>query len=173
MMEWFIYNTNWTCAVWGVCISCVLCNSDHLDLAEFYLVWKWHIIFCVFHNSQAIWPNDRHAWQYLLLQSLTKLGVYWVCAGCNKLATCKAHLGHIEQSASPWEEQKDQDKLGKRKFKNINSFFLYSFFQKNTDFADAKSRCIFFHTSILWNRWDPLQTGGKSDTNSWALLPHL
>lgn len=79
----------------------VLSNSDHLDLTEFYLTWKWHIIFCVFHNSQAIWPKDRHAWQYLLLQNLTKLGVHWVCAGCNKPAMCKAHLGHTEQSASP------------------------------------------------------------------------
>lgn len=105
-------------------------------LMEFYLMmWKWHVIFFYgFHNSQAIWPNDHRAQQELLPHSLTKLGVRWVCAGCNELAMYRAHLGHV---ASPRRSRNTRTSFGKRKFKNRNSKIrIYPF-------ADAKSRYLF------------------------------
>lgn len=76
-----------------------------------------------FQNSQALWPDDRHAPQQLLLHSLTKLGVHWVCAGRNRLAMCKAHLGHIREMHLLGKAETSRQALGKRKFKNINSIF--------------------------------------------------
>lgn len=87
-------------------------------------MWKWQVIFYGFHNSQAIWPNDRHAWQQLLLHSLAKLGVtHWVCAGCNKSAMCRARLGHIERNTPPWKRRNIKISFPKRKFKNIHFIF--------------------------------------------------
>lgn len=78
---------------WGSSAPSGLLNSDQLSqrcvtvLMELYLMQEWCDISYGFHNSQAMWPNNCHAWQQLLLHSLTKLGVhwvgvYWVCVHC-------------------------------------------------------------------------------------------
>lgn len=94
-------------------------NSDQLSqscpqrcmtvLMEFYLIWEWLDISSAFHNSQAMWPNDRHAWQQLLLHSLTKLGVHWVCAGW-KTFNVQSTFRTRWMKCISLERQKHQDK---------------------------------------------------------------
>lgn len=123
-------------------------------LMVFYLMWKWHVIFYGFHNSQAIWPDDHHAQQLLLPHSLTKLGVHWVCAGCNKLAMCRAHLGHTRRHASPWKSRNIRTSFGKKEVQNHKLYFSLQKcaypFSLLTQRAGWGVFFIFF-LFILWN----------------------
>lgn len=94
--------------------------SEMRDSANGVLLMREWLGICYgFHNSQAMWPKDRHAWQQLLLHSLTKLGVHWVCVGfrtCNVQCTFRIHwikCISLERQTS----------FGKKKFKNTNSNF--------------------------------------------------
>lgn len=82
-----------------------ICGSANWVLFNAGMTWHFW-----FHNSQAMWPNDRHAWQQLLLQSLTKLGVHWVCVGCKTSNMQYAFRTHWMKCSS-LERRKHQDKL--------------------------------------------------------------
>lgn len=106
------------------------CLSDQLSqncpqrcvrvLMDFYLMRD--DISYGFHNSQAMWPKDHHAWQHLLLHSLTKLGVHWVCVDCKTCNVQCRFRTHWVKCIS-LERQKHQEKLWEKKFKNTHSNF--------------------------------------------------
>lgn len=113
---------------WGPCSA--LPHSDQLSqncpqrcvrvLMDFYLMRD--DISYGFHNSQAMWPKDHHAWQHLLLHSLTKLGVHWVCVDCKTCNVQCRFRTHWVKCIS-LERQKHQEKLWEKKFKNTHSNF--------------------------------------------------
>lgn len=109
---------------WGSSAPSALPNSTQPSqrcvtvLMLFYLMQEWCDISYGFHNSQAMWPNDHHTWQQLLLHSLTKLGVHWVCAGCkncNMKCTFRTHW----MNCISLERQKHQDKLWEKRRSKI------------------------------------------------------
>lgn len=143
-------------------------NSDQLSqncpqrcvrvLMDFYLMRD--DISYGFHNSQAMWPKDRHAWQHPLPHSLTKLGVHWVCVDCKTCNVQCRFRTHWVKCIS-LERQKHQEKLWEKSSKIHTPIFpsrnLHIPFR--CWYKDFFCPCIFFY--FMDNRV-PMETWGKS-----------
>lgn len=89
-----------------------------------------------------------------------------MCAGCNKLAMCRAHLGHIEQSASPWQKQKHHNKLWE---KEDQKYILCSKHTHIPFFCRCKEHVHFFpHFSFLFLKQLGSHTTRRQIRHEWA-----
>lgn len=98
----------------------------------------------------------------------------WECTGCVwvvKLATCNAHLGHTEWSASLWKGRNIKTSFGKKKLKNTNSKF---FLQKSAHpFSLLIQGFIFLPPTVSFLFYRQLGFPWRHEANQTALGEHF